>query len=210
MTNYIKWWSPNKSRQGESSLKSSDETKHGCPGDIGGELKTLEWAVQPTEPYQMPRLGVAHEGKQHKSSKVSALSILSRSGAYKSLQEKASKKQEGNTENDENKSKNIVNKVDYGKAVEKSTSHDGGSERYGVGLGMSGGLSVQRNINMFPLTPLLSAPLLTNYNTIIDPLVDPIVWTSLAPVLPTGISRTSEVGVYLTCCCYLPKMTECI
>ncbi|PON86895.1 AP2/ERF transcription factor [Trema orientale] len=192
LTNYIKWWGPNKNRQGEASVKSSEETKHACAGDIGGELKTLEWAVQPTEPYQMPHLGMSHEGIQHKSSKVSALSILSRSAAYKSLQEKALKKQESNAENDENKSKNAINKMDYGKAVEKPTSHDGGSERYGVALGMSSGLSLQRNISMFPLTPLLSAPLLTNYNTI-DPLVDPIVWTSLAPVLPSGISRTAEV-----------------
>ncbi|XP_062117747.1 AP2-like ethylene-responsive transcription factor At2g41710 isoform X2 [Humulus lupulus] len=191
-TNYIKWWGPNKNRQGESSVKSSEDAKFGCAGDIGGELKTLEWAVQPTEPYQMPRLGVSPEVKQHKSSKVSALSILSRSAAYKSLQEKASKKQESNADNDENKNKNTMNKMDYGKAVEKSTNHDGASDRYAAALGMSGGLSLQRNMNMFPLSPLLSAPLMTNYNTI-DPLVDPIIWTSLAPVLPGGLSRTSEV-----------------
>ncbi|KAM6568338.1 hypothetical protein CsatB_016323 [Cannabis sativa] len=191
-TNYIKWWGPNKNRQGEASVKSSEDAKFGCVGDLGGELKPLEWAVKTTEPYQMPRLGVSPEGKQHKSSKVSALSILSRSPAYKSLQEKASKKEETNAENDENKNKNTMSKLDYGKAIEKSTNHDGASDRYGAELGMSGGLSLQRNINMFPLSPLLNAPLLTNYNTI-DPLVDPIIWTSLAPVLPGGLSRTSEV-----------------
>ncbi|KAL5539472.1 hypothetical protein UlMin_006001 [Ulmus minor] len=184
LTSYIKWWGPNKNRQAESSLKSSEETS------IGSELKTLEWEVQPTEPYQMPRLGMSQEAKRHTRSKASALSILSRSAAYKSLQEKSSKQQESNTDNDENKNKNTVNKVDYGKAVEKSTSHEGASERVGVTLGMSGGLSLQRN--MFPLSPLLSAPLLTNYNTI-DPLGDPILWTSLAPVLPPGIPRTAEV-----------------
>ncbi|KAF4362787.1 hypothetical protein F8388_022444 [Cannabis sativa] len=191
-TNYIKWWGPNKNRQGEASVKSSEDAKFGCVGDLGGELKPLERAVKTTEPYQMPRLGVSPEGKQHKSSKVSALSILSRSPAYKSLQEKASKKEETNAENDENKNKNTMSKLDYGKAIEKSTNHDGASDRYGAELGMSGGLSLQRNINMFPLSPLLNAPLLTNYNTI-DPLVDPIIWTSLAPVLPGGLSRTSEV-----------------
>ncbi|KAF3442684.1 hypothetical protein FNV43_RR16601 [Rhamnella rubrinervis] len=191
LTTYIKWWGPNKTRQSEAGVKSSEETKHSCVGDIGGELKSLEWAVQPTEPYQMPRLGMSHEGKQHVGSKASALSILSRSAAYKSLQEKASKKQENNVDNDENKNKNTINKMDYGKAVETSTSHDGGNERsLGVALGMSGGLSLQRNV--FPLTPFLSAPLLTNYNTI-DPLVDPILWTSLAPVLPSGVSRTAEI-----------------
>lgn len=190
LTNCIKWWGPNKNRQGDSSGKSLEEAKHGCAGDFGGELRTLEWVVQPTEPYQMPQLGMSPDGKRHRGSKVSALSILSRSAAYKSLQEKASKKQENNADNDENKNKNTINQVDYGKAVEKSTSHDGGSERLGVALGMTGGLSLQRN--MFPLTPLLSAPLLTNYSAI-DPLVDPILWTSLAPVLPSGISRTAEV-----------------
>lgn len=203
LTNCIKWWGPNKNRQGDASVKSSEETKHGSAGDIGSELKTLEWAVQPTEPYQMPRLGVSPEGKQHKASKVSALSILSRSAAYKSLQEKASKKQESNADNDENKNKNTINQMDYGKAVEKSTSHNGGNERLGVGLGMTGGLSLQRN--MFPLTPLLSAPLLTNYNTI-DPLVDPILWTSLAPVLPSGISHPAEVGIYPSLFLNFPKM----
>ena len=194
LTNHIKWWGPNKNRQGEVGAKSTEETKHGCAGDIGSELKTLEWSAQPTEPYQMPRLGIAPEGKQNKGSSISALSILSRSAAYKSLQEKALKKQESNEDNDENVNKNSINKVDYGKAVEKPSSHDGGSERIGVALGMSGGLTLQRN--MFPLTPLLSAPLLTNYSAI-DPLVDPILWSSLAPVLPGGVPRTAEVSIYL-------------
>ncbi|KAH7511841.1 AP2-like ethylene-responsive transcription factor At2g41710 isoform X2 [Ziziphus jujuba] len=190
LTAYIKWWGPNKTRQADAGVKLSEETKHCCSGDVGGELKSLEWAVQPTEPYQMPRLGMSHEGKKHAGSKVSALSILSRSAAYKNLQEKASKKEENNADNDENKNKNIINKTDYGKAVEKSTSHDGGNEKLGVSIGMGGGLSLQRNV--FSLSPFLSSPLLTNYNTM-DPLVDPLLWTSLAPVLPSGINRTPEV-----------------
>ncbi|KAM5558775.1 AP2-like ethylene-responsive transcription factor [Rosa sericea] len=181
LTSYIKWWGPNKTRQADSIIKSSEEAKHGFAGDSGGELKTLEWESQPTEPYQMPRLGVCREGKKHKGARVSAMSILSRSPAYKSLQEKASIKQEKNADNDENENKNTIHRKDYGKAIEKSTSHDGGDERLSASLGMSGGLSLQRNA--FPLTPFLSAPLLTNYN-MIDPLVDPILWTSLAPVLP--------------------------
>nr|QNI23741.1 AP2/ERF transcription factor [Camptotheca acuminata] len=189
LTSYIKWWGHNKSRQADSLTKSSEETKQGCSEDIGSELKTLEWAIQTTEPYQMPCLGVSHEGKKHRDSAVSAMSILSRSPAYKKLQEKASKKQKNNTDNAENENKNTINKVDYGKAVEKSSSHDTGSERLGVALGMGGGLPLQRNV--FPLSPFLSAPLLTNYNTI-DPLADPILWTSLVPVLPTGLSRTAE------------------
>ncbi|TXG70349.1 hypothetical protein EZV62_005284 [Acer yangbiense] len=191
LTNYIKWWGPNKSRQAESAAKSSEEAKQGYTEDISGELKKSEWAIQCTEPYEMPRLGVSLQGKKNKGSAVSALSILSQSAAYKSFQEKALKKQEKNTDNDENENKNIINKMDYGKAVEKSTSHDGGgSERLGAALGLSGGLSLQKN--MFPLTPFLSAPLLTNYNTM-DQLVDPILWTSLVPALPTGLARNSEV-----------------
>jgi AP2-like factor (ANT lineage) len=188
----MKWWGPNKTRQADAGMKSSEESKYA--GDIGVELKTMELAVQPTEPYQMPCLGMSsNEGRKHKGSTVSALSILSRSAAYKCLQEKASKKQENGVDNDENEDKNIINKVDYGKAIEKSTSHDVASERLGVALGMSGGLSLQRNV--YPLAPFLSAPLLTNYNTV-DPLVDPILWTSLVPVLPTGLSRTAEVGIF--------------
>ncbi|XP_042946943.1 AP2-like ethylene-responsive transcription factor At2g41710 isoform X1 [Carya illinoinensis] len=188
LTSYIKWWGPNKTRHADAGTKSSEETKHA--GDIGVELKTLEWGVQPTEPYQMPRLGVSNEERKHKGSAVSALSILSRSAAYKSLQETASKKKENCGDNDENEDKNTINKMDYGKAVEKSTNHDVGTGRLGVTLGMSGGLSLQRNV--YPPTPFLSAPLLTNYNTV-DPLVDPILWTSLVPVLPTGLSRAAEV-----------------
>ncbi|KAJ6921842.1 AP2-like ethylene-responsive transcription factor [Populus alba x Populus x berolinensis] len=192
LTGYIKWWGSNKSSLAESMTKSSEDTKHGCADDIGSELKTTEREVQCTEPYQMPRLGLSVEGKRHKGSKISALSILSQSTAYKNLQEKASKKQETVTENDENENRNNINKMDYGKAVEKSTSHDSNSERLGAALGMTGGLSLQRNV---PLTPFLSAPLLTNYNTI-DPLVDPILWTSLVPALPTGLSRNPEVGLF--------------
>ncbi|GAV57860.1 AP2 domain-containing protein [Cephalotus follicularis] len=193
LTSYIKWWRINKFRQGDPVSKSSDETKHGCVEDICGELKTFEWTIQPTEPYQMPCLGISLKGNKHKNSKVSAMSILSQSAAYKSLQEKALKKQENNADNDENEKKDAINKMDYGKAIETSTSHDSGSEKLGDALGMSGGLSLQRN--MYPLTPFLSAQLLTSYNTI-DPSVDPILWTSLVPVLPPGLSRNSEIASF--------------
>ncbi|KAF9664750.1 hypothetical protein SADUNF_Sadunf16G0050500 [Salix dunnii] len=208
LTGYIKWWNSHSTRQVDSITKSSEDTKHGCPDDIGSELKTSEREVKCTQPYQMPHLGLFAEGKRHKGT-VSALSILSQSAAYKCLQEKASKKQETSTENDENENKNTVNKMDRGKAVEKSTSHDVSSERLGgATLGMTGGLSLQRNV--YPLTPFLSAPLLTNYNTM-DPLVDPILWTSLVPALPTGLSRNPEAGLFLLKACqyfFLVKKTE--
>ncbi|XVF75776.1 hypothetical protein PTKIN_Ptkin13bG0214200 [Pterospermum kingtungense] len=192
LTGYIKWWGANKTRQAETGTKSSEETKHACPEDIGSELKTSEWEVHPTEPYQMPRLGTSLEGTKRKGSSVSSLSILSRSADFKSLQEKALKKQEKNAENDENENKNTINKMDLGKAAEKSVNQDTVSDRLGTTLGMTGGLSLQKNV--FPLTPFLSAPLLTNYNTI-DSLVDPVLWTSLVPVLPSGPSRNPEVGI---------------
>lgn len=174
------------------SSKSSDEDKHSCAGEVGSELKALGQTARPTEPYEMPCLGTL-QGVNKAASKVSALSILSRSAAYKSLHEKALKLQEINNENDENENKNTVNKIDHGKAVETHTSHGGDpGERYGVAFGTSSGLPLQRN--MFPLTPFLTAPLLSSYNTV-DPLGDPIHWTSLASVLPTGLSRAAEVSI---------------
>lgn len=192
LTSYIKWWGTNKPRQVDSHNKLSEEVKYRPGEDMDSELKSEEWTTQPTEPYEMPRLGIPKEGKEHKSSTVSAMSILSRSAAYKSFQEKGLKKKEID-ENDENEDKNILHKKDYGKGVEKS-SHDGGDERLGTGFGIGGGLSIQRNV--YPLTPLLSAPLVTNYNAI-DPLTDPVLWSSLVSALPVGSSRDAEVGFQL-------------
>ncbi|XP_061360640.1 AP2-like ethylene-responsive transcription factor At2g41710 isoform X1 [Gastrolobium bilobum] len=190
LTSYIKWWGSNKSRQPDAGTRLSDEKKHGLAGDIFCEIKALENNVQPSEPYQLPELGMPHDKKKHKRSSVSALSILSQSAAYKNLQEKASKKQETCHDNDENENKNTINKLDHGKAAEKSSNHDGGNERLDIAMGMSGSLPLQRNV--YPLTPLLSSPLFTAYSTV-DPLVDPVIWTPLVPVLPAGPSRMTEV-----------------
>ncbi|XP_027929825.1 AP2-like ethylene-responsive transcription factor At2g41710 isoform X1 [Vigna unguiculata] len=190
LTSHIKWWGSNKTRHSDSGTRLSEEKKLGSAGDICSELKQLEQKVQPTEPYQMPQLGRLHNEKKQRSSSVSALRILSQSAAYKSLQEKASKKQENSIDNDENENKNTINKLDHGKAVEKPSNHDGGSDRLDIAMGMSGTMPLQRNV--YPLTPFLSAPLLTAYNTV-DPMADPALWTSLVPVLPAGLSRTDEV-----------------
>ncbi|MED6169550.1 hypothetical protein PIB30_022335 [Stylosanthes scabra] len=181
LTSHIKWWASNKNRQPDSGTRLSEEKKHGFAGDVCSELRTLEQKVQPTEPYQMPELGQPHNEKKHKSSSGSALSILSQSAAYKSLQEKAAKRQENSTENDENENKNIVNKLDHGKAVEKLSNQEGGNDRLDIAMGMSGALSLQRNV--YPLTPFLS----------VDQLGDPVLWTSIVPILPAGmIPRTTE------------------
>ncbi|KAL3851557.1 hypothetical protein ACJIZ3_013439 [Penstemon smallii] len=186
LSNFIKWWGPQTSRPTDSNSKSLDETNPSSSDDIASELKALENSVQPTEPYEMPRLGVSTERKKPKT--VSAMSILSKSAAYKSLIEKTSKMKEKD-ENDENENKNKIDKIDLGKTVEKSGDDDG-NERLGVAYGISGGLSIQRNL--YSLAPLLSAPLLTNYNSI-DSLTDPVLWSSIVPVLAAGSSRPNEV-----------------
>ncbi|KAL8513022.1 hypothetical protein ACS0TY_019269 [Phlomoides rotata] len=188
LSNYIKWWGTSKSNLTDFQSKAVDETNPGCPEDVASELKALEWSIKPTEPYEMPRLGVSPERLNHK--KVSALSILLKSAAYKRLEERISKKKEKD-EIDEKENKNNIDKIELGKTVEKSC-HDVGSERRDIPYGISGGLpTIHRN--MYQLAPLLSAPLITNYNSI-DPLTDPLLWSSLVPVLPpTGSSHTNEV-----------------
>ncbi|KAK7396236.1 hypothetical protein VNO78_17098 [Psophocarpus tetragonolobus] len=205
LTSHIKWWGTNKTRHSDAGSRLSEEKKLGSAGDICSELKQLEQKVQPTEPYQMPQLGRPHNEKKHRSSSVSALSILSQSSAYKSLQEKASKKQEISIDNDENENKNTVNKLDHGKAVEKPSNHDGSNDGLDIAMGMSGTMSLQRNV--YPFTPFLSAPLLTGYNTV-DPLVDPVLWTSLVPILPAGLSRTAEVTKTETSSSYMFQQEE--
>lgn len=184
LSNYIKWWGTSKSSLTDFQSKAVDESNPGVTDDVASELKALEWSIQPTEPYEMPRLGVSPERLNHK--KISAMSTLLKSAAYKSLEERITK-QKGKDENDENENKSNIDKIELGKTVEKSC-HDGGSERRDVAYGISGGLPIHR----YQLAPLLSAPLLTNYNTI-DPLTDPLLWSSLVPVLPAGSSRMDEV-----------------
>ncbi|KAK6944225.1 AP2/ERF domain [Dillenia turbinata] len=188
LASYIKWWGNNNSRHTDSLAKSSVETKYSGVEDINSEKRKLEWTVQPTEPYQMPRLGVSTEGRKNKGSAASALSILSRSAAYKGLQEKVSNQKETKTDSDENEIK--YNKMDHGKSVEKQKGQDGRNERLESAIEMGGALSLQKNA--YSLTPFLSAPLLTNYSSI-DPLADPILWSSLVPLLPTGLAHAPEV-----------------
>ncbi|KAK4749461.1 hypothetical protein SAY87_026910 [Trapa incisa] len=155
LTGYIKWWGQNRAQQVDSVSKSYKETKQGPSKEATDELKALELVAQCSEPYQMPRLETSHDRKRQKRYVSSALSILSQSAAFKSLQEKALKKQETENDNDENENNNIINRMDCGKEVEKQTSaYDCGSERHGVGIGISGGLSLQRNT--YPLTSFLT------------------------------------------------------
>ncbi|CDY23833.1 BnaC04g02040D [Brassica napus] len=184
LTGYIKWWGVNKPRQPESSSsKASEDAKI---EDAGTELKTLEHTSHATEPFKAPNLGVLQRKEKQISS--SALSILSASPAYKSLEEKVLKIQESSSsvrENDENVNRNIINmEKSHGKEIEKPA----------VSLGSGSAFSLQKS--MYPLTSLLTSPLLTNYNTL-DPLGDPILWTQF---LPPGSSHTSEVTKTETSC----------
>nr|VDD04274.1 unnamed protein product [Brassica oleracea] len=199
LTGYIKWWGVNKPRQPESSSsKASEDAK---VEDAGTELKTLEHTSQATEPFKAPNLGGVLQRKEKQISS-SALSILSASPAYKSLEEKVLKIQESSSsvrENDENVNRNIINmEKSHGKEIEKPVVSLGS----GGGGVPSGALSLQKS--MYPLTSLLTSPLLTNYNAL-DPLGDPILWTQF---LPPGSSHTSEVTKTETSCStysYLPQ-----
>uniref|UniRef100_M4C7Q9 AP2/ERF domain-containing protein n=1 Tax=Brassica campestris TaxID=3711 RepID=M4C7Q9_BRACM len=205
LTGYIKWWGVNKSRQPESSSKASEDAK---VEDAGTELKALEHTSQATEPYKAPNLGVLQrKGKQitSPSSTSSALSILSASPAYKSMEEKVMKIQESSStrENDENANRNITSiEKSHGKEIEKPAVSHGVALGSGGGVAPAAALSLQKS--MYPLSSLLTAPLLSNYNAL-DPLGDRILWT---PFLPPGSSHTSEVTKTETSCStysYLPQ-----
>ncbi|GER36818.1 AP2-like ethylene-responsive transcription factor [Striga asiatica] len=195
LSNHIKWWGANKSGQTDFRLRALDETNIGFPDDVASELKDLECSAgKPTEPYEMPRLGFPPERLKHK--KISALSTLLNSDAYKRLEEKVSKNKEKDENNENENKNNILDKIEVGKTADR-TCHDGGSEgqEHGLAFGLGGGLSIHRNA--YPLTSLLSAPLITNYNGIesIDPLADSALWSNLIPVLQSGpgSSNTNEV-----------------
>ncbi|KAI4381513.1 hypothetical protein MLD38_007578 [Melastoma candidum] len=191
LTGYIKWWGTNKHRQVNSAMKSYDEVKH-CSNDaINAELKSSEWTVRPTEPYQMPLLGVAREGRKCKGPALSILGILSHSAAYKNLQEKLLKRQEDDLcKDDDNENKNSINRIEYGKSLEKSMSNDG-DEKQVVPAGITEALPQPRT--MYPLTSLLNPPLLTNYSSI-DPSMDPVLWTSLSGFPQSGEVTKTEAG----------------
>lgn len=83
-------------------------------------------------------------------------------------------------ENDENANRNIANmeKI-YGKEIEKPVmiSHVVALCSGGVGVDATA-LSLQKS--MYSITSLLTAQLLSNYNTL-DLLGDPILWTPFLP-----------------------------
>ncbi|CAO2822231.1 unnamed protein product [Amaranthus hypochondriacus] len=174
LTGYIKWWCLNKTSQLEVGMHTNGD-------EVGTELKSLEREVQSTKTYQLPKLGTSYEVKRIKGSVTSALSILTRSTAYKNMQEKASKSNETVYDDDEKENKCKINMTDSGNTVQIG--------RLGSALGI-GGYPLHKNV--FSLSQLLTTPLLTNYNSI-EPLADSILWKPVLSVLPTT-SRTSEVS----------------
>lgn len=190
LTSYIKWWGASRDHPAESTSKLADETKR-FTDDISSELKILESATQPTEPYQMPQLGNLHGRGNSAPSSNSAMSILSRSTAFRNLQEKVSKQKEIIRENDENENKSNIARLNHGKEIDKSSGpeHEN-NESITVALAIGEGTSCQRI--MYPLGQVLSAPNSSGYN--IDPLTDSAIWSSLVPTSSSGLPLASEVS----------------
>ena len=171
LTTYIRWWVHNKSRQSESGE------------DIGRELRALECSsVQPTEPYQLPSLGLPHKGKAHATPSLSACNILSKSVAFKNFVDKSSEMDTATCSNKE---------MDHGKAAVPQLFAGGSELNIDRSVGVTLDLSenpVQRT--PYTLSPIFSAPLRTSWNPV-DPVPDPVFWTSLVP--PTSQSVTGAV-----------------
>lgn len=168
LTGYIKWWgTTHKTHRSESHIKSS-EAPHKVIEDIGTELKSSEWSVQHTEPYQFPALGLPHSKKSVPSAR-SACSIVSQSAALKCLQDKLTKVQEGNK-------KQKLAEDGAGKSEVPTTS---------------GEFCLTRT--SYPLGPLISSSLLTSCSAIDHPIPDPLFWTGLVP--PTGLSSSTAVSI---------------
>ncbi|KAI0497429.1 hypothetical protein KFK09_020653 [Dendrobium nobile] len=167
LTSHIRWWAPKKSRQPESV--SSHE-------DVSRELRAVESSVQATEPYKLPLLGLPQKEKSQARG-TSACSILSRSAAFKNFMEKASQIQDSSTSKEPGQGKSIPH---FFASSELDSS--------GISMGF-GELPIPRS--QYSLSPLLTAPLRTSWNPV-DPIPDPVFWTSLVP--PTGQSLTTAVS----------------
>ncbi|KAJ6845774.1 AP2-like ethylene-responsive transcription factor [Iris pallida] len=161
LTPYIKWWMPKKSCPSESEE------------DFRRELRALECtSVQPTEPYQLPSLGLPQKGKPAPTRGLSASSILSKFMAFKNFVDKFSEKDGPGW----NKG------IEHGKAMLPLLFEGGAGLDIDRSVGVTMGLSempVQRTL--YALAPLQSVPpSRTSWNPV-DPVPDPVFWTSLVP-----------------------------
>lgn len=171
LTTYIRWWAPKKLRQPESAVISED---------AGRELRALESSVLATEPYKLPMLGAPQKGKSQ-SRGTSACSLLSRSAAFKNFMEKASQIQ---NEGANNNSK----EPDQGKSVPQFFASNE-LDVPGVTMGF-GELPAHRS--HYSLSPLLTAPLRTAWNTVDPPMPDPVFWSSLVPPTTQSLAAATS------------------
>uniref|UniRef100_A0A7N0ULV0 AP2/ERF domain-containing protein n=1 Tax=Kalanchoe fedtschenkoi TaxID=63787 RepID=A0A7N0ULV0_KALFE len=183
LTNYIKWWGPGRDRPTDCISRLSDETKP-CVDDFSSELKTLE-SAKPTEPYQIPQLGVSHERGKYKHFSSSAMSTIFRSAAYKKLLEKVSKQKETSMET-ENKSN--ITKINHGKEIEKRSGPELENETVTVASTIGDGSSLQRIL--YPFGQVLPAQVPTSYS--VNP-TDSSLWQSLVQTPSIGLPLASEV-----------------
>lgn len=170
LTNYIRWWVPNKTRQSESGE------------EIGRELRALECSSgQRTEPYQLPALGLPHKDKARATPGLSACSILSKSVAFKNFVDKSSEMDTATCSNKE---------MDHGKAAVPlmfAGSDELHIDRSGVTLGLN---ETPAQRPPYTLPPIFSSPMTTTWNPV-DPVPDPVFWNSLVP--PTSQSVTEAL-----------------
>ncbi|ONK78399.1 uncharacterized protein A4U43_C02F18370 [Asparagus officinalis] len=172
LTNYIRWWQPNKSRQLESEE------------DIGKDLRALGCSpIQKTEPYQLPSLGLPNKGKAHATPSLSACGILSKSVAFKNFVDKSSEIETSTCRN---------NEMDRGKSAVPLLFAGGSELDVDRSAGVTSGLcdtTVQRTPYTF--SPIFSEPLSTSWNPV-DPVSDPVLWSTLVPPTSQSITATMK------------------
>uniref|UniRef100_A0A1D1ZFF9 AP2-like ethylene-responsive transcription factor At2g41710 n=1 Tax=Anthurium amnicola TaxID=1678845 RepID=A0A1D1ZFF9_9ARAE len=161
LTRYIKWWIPNKAHQLDSGDKSYEETV-AFSDDVDKELQTLESAVQSTEPYQLPSLGITNKINSC-ASPVSACNILSQSATFKNLQQKFLETQDGGCDRN----------TDDCRAMEMA-SHCDQTDRSGATFGLCD-MPLQRV--PYPGGPLPQELSRTGCN-LIDSVADPLLWAA--------------------------------
>uniref|UniRef100_A0A452Z0P2 AP2/ERF domain-containing protein n=1 Tax=Aegilops tauschii subsp. strangulata TaxID=200361 RepID=A0A452Z0P2_AEGTS len=158
LTNYIRWWVPKKTRQ--SDISKAEE--------VADEIRAIEGSVQLTEPYKLPSLGLGSHSNPS-SAGLSACSILSQSGAFKSFLEKSTKLSEECT---------FSKEIDEGKGVVSVPTT--GHHTSPVDINMNG-LLVQRA--PYTLAPVMPTPMKSTWSPA-DPSADHLFWSNF--ILPSS------------------------
>lgn len=158
LTNYIRWWVPKKARQSDTSKAE----------EVADEIRAIEGSVQLTEPYKLPSLGLGSHSKPS-SAGISACSILSQSGAFKSFLEKSTKLSEECT---------FSKEIDEGKVVVSVPTT--GHHTPAVDINMNG-LLAQRA--PYTLAPVMPTPMKSTWSPA-DPSADHLFWSNF--ILPSS------------------------